>query len=809
MGLSPEDEEVASQYRKMLGMGLPEGAVIQKMTMAAVPQHIQNAVLAGEESSSAVEEASTSNTPSTEGDTHRSSIATSNDGQAQRSSLRHEGSHGRSDSHNRSNHSFWEEEVVEDDDESIEEEVMDDDDGTFEEEMFDEEEYEEEVEVDSEDGIPKGQEDAEYANRIEDNESEGGGSASTDAAPEPEEFEGSNAFASSQSKAYEKETSGGDDYGNDRLMSGGNVYQPPTPGGDVDNRQTSEGDIESQEQEKVYLPQSNAPFLSNVPEKQLPSPSSCWYWILCLLLLGLIGAGAGGAYYLTTMNGDDVSVLSSLSRSIPPTMAPSLAVSTEFNAVKGECNFDGVLNPNPIDQCLCFGEITEIEDDIKDRYLYNLKYFIPDFFEEYNDDISSCSPRNQALVWISSGDDTKILKTQRAQKFALATIYASLDGTKWNNNTNWLGEQDVCSWFGVTCVQDTYVTQLELGENNLLGRLPSELSLLERLQFLMVARNKISGPIPDSLFSISSLGTVDVGFNSITGVIPPAVGSAVSLNSLNVESNAMSGRLTKSIGKASNLGYLNLKSNQFASELPEEVFDLQSMRHLDIGNNKFSGTIPEEVSELGALEVLSLGPNSFTGSIPLSISNLDKLRYLSLSGIIGLSGRIPAEFGFLLNSLEEIIISETSISGNIDTSFGRLPSLKSLDFSKNQLRSIIPSELGNLANLVKLDLGHNFLDGQIPDTIGNIQTLEQIRLNNNLLQGGIPVSFGNLSSLEIMRLEANRLEDRVADEICDLRENFLSNFVVDCPVEIKGDSGIEIFGVVCKVPECCTNCVSQ
>jgi len=60
-----------------------------------------------------------------------------------------------------------------------------------------------------------------------------------------------------------------------------------------------------------------------------------------------------------------------------------------------------------------------------------------------------------------------------------------------------------------------------------------------------------------------------------------------------------------------------------------------------------------------------------------------------------------------------------------------------------------------------------------------------------------------------MRLEANRLEDRVADSICKLREDLLDVFVVDCPMAIRGDSGVEVFGVVCEIPECCTECIVQ
>jgi hypothetical protein len=60
-----------------------------------------------------------------------------------------------------------------------------------------------------------------------------------------------------------------------------------------------------------------------------------------------------------------------------------------------------------------------------------------------------------------------------------------------------------------------------------------------------------------------------------------------------------------------------------------------------------------------------------------------------------------------------------------------------------------------------------------------------------------------------MQLEANRLKDRVEDKICDLRKDRLDVFVVDCPIEIESATGVEIFGVVCEIPECCTKCVLQ
>merc|ERR1711990_651555 len=45
LGLSADEEEIASNYRKMLKMGMPQGAVLQKMSVDDVAQHIQDSVI--------------------------------------------------------------------------------------------------------------------------------------------------------------------------------------------------------------------------------------------------------------------------------------------------------------------------------------------------------------------------------------------------------------------------------------------------------------------------------------------------------------------------------------------------------------------------------------------------------------------------------------------------------------------------------------------------------------------------------------------------------------------------------------------
>lgn len=63
--LSAEDEEIAAGYRKMLKMGMPEGAVGQKMAVDGVAQHIQDSVLARDEAASTAAPAHAPTAPAT------------------------------------------------------------------------------------------------------------------------------------------------------------------------------------------------------------------------------------------------------------------------------------------------------------------------------------------------------------------------------------------------------------------------------------------------------------------------------------------------------------------------------------------------------------------------------------------------------------------------------------------------------------------------------------------------------------------------------------------------------------------------
>ena len=81
-----------------------------------------------------------------------------------------------------------------------------------------------------------------------------------------------------------------------------------------------------------------------------------------------------------------------------------------------------------------------------------------------------------------------------AQATILTTFYTETNGTNWLSQTNWLSSYPICTWFGVKCDENGYVTELALGNNKLRGgssrvsrifALPELKVRLSRLGFLL------------------------------------------------------------------------------------------------------------------------------------------------------------------------------------------------------------------------------------------------------------------------------------------------------------------------------------
>ncbi|KAG7366335.1 RHS repeat-associated core domain containing protein [Nitzschia inconspicua] len=502
-----------------------------------------------------------------------------------------------------------------------------------------------------------------------------------------------------------------------------------------------------------------------------------------------------------------------------PTLAPSMqflpleptsngnipsAATTRFDPFQGNCNFALLTQPNVIDQCACSSSVTIVADDINVRRQDLVDDFMQSVFPGWNETVTSCSPENQALLWMSSGINNggEVGNLLKLQRFALALLYIDQGGTNWRTATNWMTEADVCAWEGVTCNDQSFVRTLRLDRNRLSGPISDAPALLNAIEGYSAVQNGMTGDIPVSFFENDSLQSLDLSFNDLSGAFP-RLDQDSNIRLLNLAGNRLSGSIPREVSNAISLESLNIASNTFSGELPDELFDLP-LQELAIGGNILEGTIPTQLRSVTTLTSLSLGPNLFEDDIPTFLGDLTNLKRLSIMGIPGLEGRLPAQYGLSLTNLENFVLSETSVGGNIPDQFSGLTALEVLNLSSNALARAIPGSLGQLTKLVTLDLSNNDFTGIVPGSLSSLFLLEELQLHTNSLVGTIPGSFGNLANLRTLTLDGNLMNGRAPDDVCALRDVQLNDFVVDCPTQTSGG---QVLGIICSVPDCCTECL--
>lgn len=498
-----------------------------------------------------------------------------------------------------------------------------------------------------------------------------------------------------------------------------------------------------------------------------------------------------------------------------PTLAPTstefqqnandAAATTVYGPYRNSCPVNtNARQPNFLDQCNCNGSVDILADDIRERWAYYVQTFIPEVYPDWDESIDSCSAKNQALLWLSSGINNggEISSLLRQQRFLLAVVFFQQGGIKWDRTTNWLSAKDVCTWEGVGCNADNYVDILNLDENNMVGEFSDAPAKLNAIAAYYASNNKLTGTLPSAYFNSTTLVYVDFSINELSGEFPTAISNKTKLFAINVGSNNLEGDFPTEIGQVSGLKIFNIESNGFQGSVPTQLYNLNLTDFL-IGGNEFTGTVPGNLPEVPTLTSISLGPNLFEGEIPSNIAWLTNLTKLSLEGI-PLTGKLPINYATNLTKLVELSIADTLIGGDIPVQFTTMSNLDVLRLSGNNLRGDIPTEFGFMTNLKSLSLDGNVLTGPIASELGYMSSLEVLELSGNEIYGTIPENFADLVNIQTLTLDNTFMDGRVPDELCDLRDADLTKFVVDCPT-LVGDSAVD--GIICSVPDCCTKCV--
>ena len=357
---------------------------------------------------------------------------------------------------------------------------------------------------------------------------------------------------------------------------------------------------------------------------------------------------------------------------------------------------------------------------------------------------------------------TPISPQERIERDALAALYEATDGPNWLNNTNWLSDNPLDEWFGVTTNVYGHVTMLSLDGNGLTGEIPPELG------------------------NIANLESLNLHNNHLTQAIPPELGNLSNLEHLLLSQNQLSGKIPPELGNLSNLQWLNLNINQLTGSIPLELSNLPFLQVLRLGRNQLNGCIPEILQDAESNDIHSINLN-FCRNEPFEVL-LDRKALVTLyvatdgpnweQNINWLSHKPIGEwFGVTTNSdgrVTALFLDGNRLSGKIPRALGTLSHLTRLSLVENHLTGYIPPELGNLSSLQQLLLHNNSLAEQIPSTIGNLSSLETLNLNNNQLIGQIPWELSNLLNLSTLYLGGNSFGGCVHPSLLTVSANDLS-----------------------------------
>ncbi|MQL69077.1 hypothetical protein Taro_001366 [Colocasia esculenta] len=284
---------------------------------------------------------------------------------------------------------------------------------------------------------------------------------------------------------------------------------------------------------------------------------------------------------------------------------------------------------------------------------------------------------------------------------------------------------------------------------------------------------------------------LDVSSWALDGTFPPDVCAYLpALRTLHLDHNHLRGGFPRGVVNCSSLEVLDVSCCGLIGELPD-LSSMRSLRVLDASNNMFTGAfpaaslanltnlssinfnmnpsfdvwrLPEEFTSLSRLQVLILSTSSLRGEIPLWIGNMTSLVDLELCGN-NLVGQIPRTIGKLAN-LRLLELYYNQLEGSIPEEFGNLTRLTDLDISVNRLTGGIPEKICTLPHLHTLQLYNNCLTGELPAAIANSTTLSILSIYQNFLTGQVPPNLGASSELTVLELSENRFSGRLPPDAC-------------------------------------------
>ena len=421
-----------------------------------------------------------------------------------------------------------------------------------------------------------------------------------------------------------------------------------------------------------------------------------------------------------------------------------------------------------------------------------------------------CVPQDDEYeAWLETIPIKTVATCTDLESRVLASLYNATNGHNWNDNTNWLSDQPIGTWYGVTTDTRGHVTHVDLTNNNLSGPVPGELAGLSRLRTLNLSDNGfLRGPLPRELIGLNLRELLLEGTQLCA---PPAAEFQAWLQAVPSRSvpscddhdlNTL--KALFALFNSTNGPDWNDRTNWNSDAPLDEWYGITlnedgRITELNLASNNLSGALPAGLAGLSTLERLDFSGNEgLTGPLPGNWTELS-LAYLRMEGT-QLCAPPDTEFQAWLDEIPAHSITDctetrpewyvlgllyNSTNGNdwtnndnwlseapLDQWYGVTTDgdgrVTALDLEDNSLSGELPPRLGDLSGLTSLNLSRNDISGPIPSELGQLARLVSLNLSRNDISGPIPSELGQLARLVSLNLSYNNLSGPIPVEFGEL-----------------------------------------
>ncbi|KAL8061357.1 hypothetical protein ABFX02_02G081500 [Erythranthe guttata] len=169
------------------------------------------------------------------------------------------------------------------------------------------------------------------------------------------------------------------------------------------------------------------------------------------------------------------------------------------------------------------------------------------------------------------------------------------------------------------------------GKNQLSGVIPPQLFHSNlTLIHLLLENNQLTGRIPSTIGLVDKLEVVRLDRNLLSGPVPPNLNNLVSVQELYLSNNALTGSLPNLTGM-NLLNYVDMSNNSFdATDIPPWFSSLMSLTSLIMENTGIQGPIPVSLFSLFQLQTVTLKNNRINGTLNIGSTYSNQLQIIDL-----------------------------------------------------------------------------------------------------------------------------------------------------------------------------------